>query len=213
MLRALLIGGLLTFFFHHGVAADEPVQLIQFTVTIVSGAADKLPMELNVGELNKRIADLEKSGGLESMTRLQFSALEDQAVKFQFGETVPVLSGRQFAFGGSRGGGPGNAPGGGFPGGSTFTREQVGTAIGVVARTEGNAVVAGVTVEQSKLETKRSADEAAAEPASTSTVHFNSKVRIPRGQTVVVAGFHDRTGGQSRQTLMLVSAAVADAGR
>jgi hypothetical protein len=212
MTRLLAISGLCLICSTGALAADEP-RLIHFTVTIASAANDKLRPEMDAKEIVKTIGELEKSNELASLTRLRFAAIEQEMAKFQFGETVPIITGRTSA--GGRGG-PGT-PGGGFPGGApafggqsvSFSRGQVGTVIGAVARVVDGGVVAQLEIEQTRQDAPPPGDDSPIPPKS-ATLSFKSAVRIPVGETALLAGLQERAANEIKRTVILVSATLPD---
>jgi type II secretory pathway component GspD/PulD (secretin) len=206
MVRALLLCGLLLG--STACRAEDEVRLIGLSVTIVSSASEKLRSDLSAEEAAKVVAELAKAGELTSHTRLQFTAVENQQVRFQFGESLPVVSGRTFP-----GGGRGNPPPG-FPAAmNTFTVQPFGTLVEATARITDRGVLANLQLEQSKLAPKPAGEDNAAEPPGTSTLTFKSTVLIPAGQTLVLAGFYDKQTANAPRTLLLVRATVPEGGK
>jgi type II secretory pathway component GspD/PulD (secretin) len=201
--------------------ADEEPRLVDFSVVIATGPAEKFRPEAGVAatkrpdgepgssELLAKVSELEKAGDLTSITRLQFSAIENEQVRLQFGESVSVVTGRT----GPSGRGTGTPFGGntsGFPGGSvSLSREQTGTLVAAIARIIDGNIVAQLEIEQTRLQPKGGAEEAVVSPGA-NTLSVKSAVRIPNGATVVLAGLQDRNAGDNRRTLILVSATVPD---
>ena len=212
MTRLLALSAVCALWTAGNLLADEP-RLINFTVTIASAPAAKLRTEPGVAPTGSallgRIDELDKAGELAALTRLQFSAIEQQEAKFQFGETVPTVSSRTSSR--DRGGA------GGFPGGASpfagqqavsFTRTQVGTQIGAVARVVDGGILAQLDIEQTKQDPQSAGDDPA--PPKSATLSFKSAIRIPAGETVMLAGLQERSANDNKRTVVLVSASLPD---
>jgi len=189
-------------------AADES-RLVNFTVTIASGSSEKLQPDAEPKELAKVVAALDKSGGLASFTQLNFSAIELEQARFQWGESNSVVTGRTVAGGQAAGrGGPG---GGGFGGSVSLSREQTGTMIGAIARVVDGAVVAQLEIEQTKRDSRPApAENDVTLPPGTNILSFKSAVRIPTGETVLLGSFQERSPSDTRKTIVLVSATISE---
>jgi type II secretory pathway component GspD/PulD (secretin) len=184
------------------VAADE-LRVINFTVTIASAAADKLRPEMDAGKLIATIDELEKANGLTSLTRIQFSTVENQNARFHAGETSPYVSGRSSA--GSRGG-PSGSP---FGQAVSVSRDQTGTIVGAVARVVNGGVIAELEVEQTRSDVRAGGDDPPLGP-KTATLSFKSAVRIPAGENVLLASLDERSAADARRTVVLVSAKLPE---
>lgn len=211
MTRLLALGAVCALWTTGHLLADEP-RLIHFTVTIASASNDKLRPEMDAKEIVKTVGELEKSGELSSLTRLRFAAIEQESAKFQFGETLPTVSSRTSS---RDRGTTGGFPGGGSPFGDrfsgqsvSFSRTQVGTNIGAVARVVDGGILAQLEIEQTRQDPQSAGDDPA--PPKSATLSFKSGIRIPAGETVMLAGLQERAANDTRRTVVLVSASLPD---
>jgi type II secretory pathway component GspD/PulD (secretin) len=118
----------------------------------------------------------------------------------QFGERVPVVTGR-------------NRGGFGGAGGDSaiYTQASVGTMITAVARIDGGDVIADIKFERSSVAGRPAeAADANAAPQGTNTVSVQTTVRAKTGEPLLVGG--RQTGGkEAGQTWLVLTASVAAA--
>jgi type II secretory pathway component GspD/PulD (secretin) len=139
------------------------------------------------------------------VSKFRLTALENQQSRLQFGEHVPLVTGRN-VFGGGREGRP--------QVGATYSQTAVGTMISAVARVEdGGAVLAELKFERSSV-APRPAEAAEADPAApqgTTTVSVQTSIRLNPGEPLLVGG--RQTGGkEASQTWIVLTASVAAGG-
>ncbi len=170
---------------------------LDFVVADVAEGAAAIPTAAAVLEL-------EKAGKLSGLAKFRLTALENQQAMLQFGERVPLVTGRSGGFGGGRGGDFAQ-------GGAVYSQASIGTMITAVARVDGSGdVIADVKFERSSV-APRPADPAeanAAAPQGTNTVSVQTSVRVKPGEPLLVGG--RQTGGKdTAQTWIVLTASVA----
>ncbi|MDZ4687069.1 MAG: secretin N-terminal domain-containing protein [Planctomycetaceae bacterium] len=192
----------------------EPPRVVTLSVTIASGSDARLGLAHDPQALAKAVAELEAANGLSHLARIKFSAVEEQQSHVQFGESVSVIAGRTFGFGGSRGtapGGPGNPPGSGGPTSiPNFQQQQTGTMVMATARVVESGVLAEFSVEQTRIDKARpAAEDPQAAPPSKPMLMVKSSVTIPRDGTVLLGGFERTADDVTERTVVLVSATAS----
>jgi type II secretory pathway component GspD/PulD (secretin) len=155
-----------------------------------------------------RLQELEQQGRVGSLVRLRLATLENCPAKVQFGESIPVASGRTMMPRGRDGGQP--------PMAVNYSMVQVGTLANVTARFEkAETIVADIEIERSHLARKSDAagtgnqESLDAPPQGVATVTAKSTARIPAGKAVSIAT-EESAPGESRQTWILVTAKLLD---
>ena len=193
-------------------------RMVSVEVVIAQLADGKNEAGLNLYSGDKiaaRIAELDKQGQISQLTRMRVSTLDQQQAHLQFGQRTPVATGRTRA-GGFRRGADGNPAAGGQAVSTSYTLENVGTMIGVTPHVEEDGTVSlKLELTKSQIE-PAAAGEAGADatdvpPSRTATLQSRSTVRLRSGQTAVVGQSQSSTKGESGQTVILVTAHVADA--
>jgi len=185
----------------------EPPRMITFTVTIATWKEARLAKPDDPAAVAAAVAEMEKTGALSHLTRLKFSTLENQQAQFQFGESVSVVTGRNFGGFGGRG----NVPGaGGPPSVATFQREQTGTIVNATARVVESGVLAELMIEQTRFDqSKPAAEDPTSAPPSKPTLSIRATATIPREAPLILGAFDTTTEGKSETTAVLVTAAAS----
>ena len=148
------------------------------------------------------ILDMQKQGKLASATRMKLSLVENQQGTVHFGETVPLVTGRQ-SFGGR-----GNT--------AVYTTHNVGTTIAATSRVdEDGTILVELSAERSSVAApqKPAAEEGAgAEPEPQRVVQNTSRttVRVASGTPVIVGGQHSAAGDQSAGNYLVLTASLAE---
>lgn len=122
------------------------------------------------------VGELESSGRISVIDRIRLTTLENQKALVQAGKNAPVATGQTFE---SRSG----------PRQTSYLRENVGTLISVVARADGDAVMAELEIEKSQLE-QRAGDSAPGDPfvpPAKEIMQSRANVRIGNGTTLLVS--------------------------
>ncbi|MEX2187104.1 MAG: secretin N-terminal domain-containing protein [Pirellulales bacterium] len=162
--------------------------------------AEKIPEQLRA---------LEEKGEASVISRVRLSTLDQQPVGFQIGETRPMISGRAGGFGGRA-----VRPDDGRPSQYSYQMTNVGMKIGVTSRIEaGDAVIAEVDVELSRLEPMPKSGDAKADGDAigsqrTTVVSSQSTLRIEKERGVVMSASQSAGDDESREMLILVTAHV-----
>jgi hypothetical protein len=188
------------------VTAAEAPRMVTLSVTIATGSDAKLAKLGEAVAVAATVAELEQAGQLSHITRLQFSALEEQAVQFQFGESTSVITGRTFGPFAGRG----SAPGGqGSPQSvANYVREQTGTLVTATAKVIDSGVLAELAVEQTRFDKAKPAEENELNvaPPAKGTLVAKSTVTISPDAPVLLGGFTTTTEGGTETTVVLVTA-------
>ncbi len=191
-------------------APAAPGRAVQIELLMVELSADakeaKAAIDLGgtADEIRSRIDDLTSKGQVEVLTHIRLSTLEQNPGMFQVGETVPVVTGRQFSGGGGDRGRPFST--------ASVTYENVGTILTVTPRIDGDDVLVQLAAETSRI-VRNPMPEGQAEgdtnvlPPSRSMSTVQSTVRVPRGK-YVVAGGGTFTGENGRKELVLLVTAA-----
>jgi type II secretory pathway component GspD/PulD (secretin) len=181
---------------------QAPGRLVSVEVVIadVAGDADK---EMTADKL----AELDKAGNVRALSRFRISALENNPSVVQFGERVPIVTGR-VAF-------PGRGEGARSFAQESVSQEQIGTMINVTARIDvDESILLELKAEQSRLTpspAKPAGEDAAAASVprqGTETITTQTTVRVPPGKTVVAGSKTTKTEQGTVQTWILVSASA-----
>lgn len=147
------------------------------------------------------ILEMEKAGKLSGFARFRLTALEDQQASVQFGERVPLQSGRVF-----RGGGDAQ---------NSYTYVQVGTLVSAVSRVESDgAVVTQLKLERSGVAPQKpgeAADPNAFTPQVTVTLNVQTTVRVKPGEPLVVSGRQLSSVKEAAQTWVVLTASASAA--
>jgi Bacterial type II and III secretion system protein len=156
-----------------------------------------------------KIFDLEKSGKLNRLARIQLASLEQQSARVQFGEIAPRVVGRTNTGRGGFGG-----PGGGPPGVQStpiYNDINLGTVVQVTARVEDDqSIVTQLMVEQSGI--AGGADAGAFDPNSNDppkgiqTLTSQSTVRLKSGEPQIISGRQVAAGKEANKTWIVVTA-------
>lgn len=179
---------------------QQPGRLVSVEVVIVdvTGEAE--------GEMTaERLAELERAGKVESLSRLRVSTLENAPSIVQFGERVSIVTGRT-SFGGR-----------GLQ--DMTSQENVGTMVSLTARVDqDDSILMEFQAEQSRLApaAPKAEGENADRPAElprTVTMTTKSTLRIPPGKSVVAGSKSTRTDHGTTQTWIMVSAIAEAAAR
>ena len=173
--------------------------------------------ETGEGEITAaKILELEKQGKLQSAAHVKLATVENQESQAQFGENVPVMTGRMF--GGGRGGRGGEVPAGAFPGGeagATYSMQQFGTTVHATTRIDQDGtILIHLQAERSRLIANRPAGEEAGAPsiAATKTGSTNARttVRVASGKPVIVCGQQTGTGKEAIHSYVVLTASVPE---
>ena len=149
-----------------------------------------------------QILDLEKQGKLASVTRIKLSLVENQQGSVQFGEAVPLVTGRQ-SFGGR-----GSS--------AVYTTHNVGTTIAATSRVDGDGtILVELSAERSSVAAsqKPAADDGAAaepEPQKILQTTFRTNIRVANGAPLMVGGQHSAAGNQSASAYLVLTASLAE---
>jgi type II secretory pathway component GspD/PulD (secretin) len=158
----------------------------------------------------KELLEIERQGQLERVRRVRLSMLSGGKGMAQFGERVPVVTGRGgFAFGGRGGGEPRQGP-------YSYTYESIGTLISASSRVEDKGgVVVELQVEESRLVPSGKplddgSDAVALQKTTTLTSH--STLRLKAKEPVVAQASRFIAGGEAIGQFVVVTAEVDDSG-
>jgi type II secretory pathway component GspD/PulD (secretin) len=159
----------------------------------------------------KELLEMEKQGRVERVRRVRLSMLSGGKGMAQFGERVPVVTGRGgFAFGGRGGGGDSRqAP-------YSYTYESIGTLMSASSRVEDKGgVVVELQVEESRLvpsgKPLDDSSDAVALPKTT-TLTSHSTLRLKPKEPVVAQASQFIAGGEVVGQFIVVTAEVDDSG-
>lgn len=193
-----------------------PGKLVVVEVTIIELAdrvdrAGREPMD----KLLARIEQLESDGKLRAQSRFKLTTVEHDEAKAQFSEMKHVVSSRTSSPTMSRGtpapGGSGRATPSGFNTVS-YVQQNFGTLVTARTRVEtSGTILVQFNLERSyPVEETEPADGTAPAPAGYQTMTCKSTLRVRDGGTVLADSRAVTSGQQASQTLILVSAHVAD---
>lgn len=191
-------------------AASAAVVAIDVVIADV-GPAEKDDAAPEDKDVAVRIREWEKQGKLTRLTRTYLTTISEQQATAQFGERVPMATGRVF-----RGGGFAGGPGGAGDGSTSYTYQNIGTLVNVVPKVEGDRVVMDCSFECTRVVPRKpSADkpEASFEPTSLETISAKSVVTIISGATVLLTSKQSSGGEGVTRTYVLVTATIQDPGR
>jgi hypothetical protein len=183
--------------------------------SLPAAAGKMITFELIIADVNDaldsptaaKILDLEKTGKLNYLARVQLASLENQQAHVQFGERTSRVIGRTMT--GGRGFAPGGAPG---PQSTPIYNDiNLGTVVQVTARVEDDgSVVTQLMVERSGI--AGGADAAAFDPNSNDppktiqTLTTQTTVRLKPGEPQVVSGRQVSMGKEANKTWIVVTA-------
>lgn len=173
---------------HRTIALEIVIGKIQDSITPEQAAQLSGPSE----KVAAFVRELESSGRIGAIDRIRLTTLENQKTLVQAGKNAPVAAGQTLD---PRGG----------PRQTSYQRENVGTLISVVARADGDAVMAELEIEKSQLE-QRAGDSAPGDPfvpAATEIMQSRANVRIGNGTTLLVST-------DAARQFVLVSARLLD---
>jgi len=181
------------------------------------GPVDKAEAAPDDKDVPARVRDLEKQGKLARMTRMRLTTISEQVAMAQFGERVPLATGRTF---GGRGGAAAAAlvggGGGALEGPTSYTYQNIGTLINVVPKVEGDRVIMECSVECTRLAPRKPATdkpEGSFEPTALETIQAKSAVTVKSGETVLLTGKQSSGADGITRTYVLVTATIQDPGR
>lgn len=212
MKRTFILGGCawlaIGFILVSQCAADDPQAGKLVTLEVV--IAD-VPEGAAAAPTAAAILDLEKAGKLSGLARYRLSSLENQQASIQFGELAPIVSARNMTGGGR--GGPG-----GFGGVSnSYTQVSVGTQVATVSRVESaDAIVTDLKIQRSSVTPAAqpaadAADPNAFTPQGTVTLNIQTTVRTRPGEPTLLIGRQLKSGKETTQTWVVLTASVAAA--
>jgi len=155
-----------------------------------------------------KIFDLEKSGKLNRLARVQLASLEQQSAMVQFRELTPRVTGRTTT---GRGGFGGAGAPPGVQSTPIYNDINLGTLIQVTARVEeDDSIVMQLMVEQSGI--AGGADAGAFDPNSNDppkgiqTLTSQSTVRLKPGEPQIISGRQVAAGKEANKTWIVVTA-------
>ena len=153
-----------------------------------------------------RIVELARQGKLESNTTIKLSLIENQQGSIQFGETVPLVTGRQTV--------PEGFPGG-RGGGSTYSMQNLGTTVEATSRIEQDGTIAiQLSAERSRLPKSRPPAEGDAPPVIESRriaqTTARTTVRVTSGKPEIVGGQAMTSADNSIHSYIVLTATVPD---
>ena len=202
-MRSLTCGFALAFslLFAPWAAAADDLPAAGKAVSIEVIIADVFPTAVGSDTPTlEQILDLEKQGKLASLTRLRMATIDLQKAMVQFGERVPVATGRMV-----RGGGP---PGGGES--FAYTTMEMGTTIEATPRVEDDgSVILLLSLQDARLKEVEKPEGASFAPAKTAQLVSRTTLRIPPGKAVITGG--QRSDKEKSQVWIAVSAKVIEA--
>ena len=159
------------------------------------------------GELTaEKVVELAGQGKLESATQMKLTLIENQQGSIHFGETVPLVTGRQTV--------PEGFPGG-RGGGSTYSMQNLGTMVEATSRIEQDGTIAiQLSAERSRLPRPRPVAEGDASPAIESRrimqTTARTTVRVTSGKPEIVGGQAMTSPDNSIHTYIVLTATVPD---
>jgi type II secretory pathway component GspD/PulD (secretin) len=181
-------------------AAGRPVAVEVLFADVSAAAAGE-------GELTAaKIVELAAQGKLESAMKIKLSLIENQQGSIQFGETVPLVTGRQTV--------PEGFPGG-RGGGSTYSMQNLGTTVEATSRIEQDGTIAvQLSAEQSRLPKPRPPAEGDAPPAIESRriaqTTARTTVRVTSGKPEIVGGQATTSADSSVHSYIVLTATVPE---
>lgn len=182
------------------VRAEEPPAAGRL-VTIEAVIADLTAGAAAEGITPDALAALEKTGKLQSLTRIRLATIENQRALFQSGERVPVVTGQ------TRFGGRGEST-------ASISMENAGTILEVIPSVEADgSILVQLTLEKSRLlappPVEAQGEAAAPSPPRSVTINSKTTVRLKPGQPAIVAG--QQAGGKESPQTWIVLTASAEA--
>jgi type II secretory pathway component GspD/PulD (secretin) len=186
--------------------ADEPMldesKSLWFQILMVDGSlADRGSDNVTA----EQILALVKEGKADRVARIQLSTMENQPTSLQFGEQVPVVTGRTSMRGRD----------GAFT--ESLTYMQKGTLVTLTARIEeGGAILANFTLERTEIVDAKPAEEVdqpgpnSFRGARTVTNQVKNTIRLAPGEPLVVSGRQLSQTEKGTQSWVLVTAKVVD---
>ena len=153
-----------------------------------------------------KIVELARQGKLESAATVKLSLIENQQGSIQFGETLPVVTGRQTV--------PEGFPGG-RGGGATYSMQNLGTMVEATIRIEQDGTIAiQLNAERSRLPKARPPAEGDAPPAIESRrmvqTTARTTVRVTSGKPEIVGGQATTSADNSIHSYIVLTATVPD---
>jgi type II secretory pathway component HofQ len=199
------------------LADDAPPgsRAVTIDVVIASGPRSDAaggPRDAAVGETTPaELAELEKAGKLDWVTRLRLVAVENDRASVQTGERAPVVVGRV-----ARGGGGPFGEGGQ----NMTTMVNVGATVEAIPRVlDDGSIAVNLTVEKSWLEPAPAAADAADSPPAlspqsssaqrTGTLNSKTTVRVQPGEPTLVLSLASSSGTDKSQTWIVLTASAA----
>jgi type II secretory pathway component GspD/PulD (secretin) len=176
-------------------------------VTVEVLFADVPAAVASEGEMTAaKIVELARQGKLESAATIKLSQIENQQGSIQFGETIPLVTGRQTV--------PEGFPGG-RGGGSTYSLQNLGTTVEATSRIEQDGTIAiQLSAERSRLPKPRAAAEGDAPPAIESRritqTTARTTVRVTSGKPEIVGGQAMTSADNSIHSYIVLTATVPD---
>jgi type II secretory pathway component GspD/PulD (secretin) len=150
-------------------------------------------------EVIAQIQELQSNGQMVVTDRVSLTILENEETTIQCGKTTPVATGQSF---GGRGGPPQRS----------YQHQDFGTLISVLAKIDGDAIVAKLNVEKSQLGRRGTGSESDDEfaPPEVETLTSQANVRIKDGRTVLVSGLENQVDEDLSGQFVLASARLLD---
>ena len=185
-------------------APAAPGRAVQIELLMVELSADakdaKAAIDLGAStdDIRLSVEKLAGEGKLQLVSHIRLSTLEQLPATFQVGEMVPVVTGRQVAAGGGRGGSPFTA--------ASVSYENVGTIVSVTPGIDGDDAILEITAEKSRVENQQmpETDDASTPlPPRRSTSTVRSTVRV-RNRSYVVAGGATFAGDDGRKEMLVL---------
>lgn len=176
-------------------------------VTVEVLFADVSAAAAGEGELSAtKILELAKQGKLESATTIKLALLENQQGSIQFGENVPVVTGRQTV--------PEGFPGG-RGGGSTYSMQNLGTTVEATSRIEQDGtIVIQLSAERSRQPKPRPAVDGEPSPAIESRrmtqTTARTTVRLESGKPEIVGGQATTSGDSAVHSYIVLTATAPE---
>ncbi len=159
----------------------------------------------------KELLELEKQGQLDRVLRVRLSSVEQNRAMVQFGERVPVATGRSVG-----GFGRGGAAADGRPVSISYSLENIGTLISATTRVEDSGtVVADLQVERSQMAAiARPAEDVPDAVGRQKTVSLTSQttLRLKPGEPTLAKASRFTADGETTGQFIVVTATVDTAG-
>jgi hypothetical protein len=184
-----------------GQEAPAAGQLVSIEVLL----ADAIGPAADGSEITAaKIIELDKQGKLAAASRIKLSIVENVPGLATYGETTPLVSGRQDFAGGQFGGGG--------RGGSSYSMQNLGTTVQATARIEEDGkILVELSVERSRLAPAKPAEgDAAPLPRQLLNHSTRTTVRVASGQSVLVGGQQSVAGPEAAQTYVVLTALAAE---